>query len=301
MLRRELVGATESIAVIGGGPAGLAAALVLARARSRVTVYDAPAASRSAAAAALHGWAGMDGLSPAELRERMAADLSPYPDVRRRGERVVGMRSDAAGVELEDERGARERFDRALLATGMVDVLPKIAGLRERWGRDAIACAQCHGWELRGRAWAVLATGPHVELPAQRVARWAGGRTVLLDGRGDVDARALDALRREGARIEPAKVASLAIEEGALAGVVLEGGTRVECGALLLQPPQRQCDLVLYAGIALDARGFVRIGDRRETSMPRVHACGDCAGARQQVLFAAADGAQAATEMLADP
>jgi hypothetical protein len=143
------------VIVVGGGAAGLSGALMLARSKRSVLVVDA-GAPRNAPAAGVHGLLGHDGISPLELLERGRAEVRGYG-----GEVISGSVesvSDGFTVTLVDGRTFEAR--RILVTTGLVDELPDIPGLRERWGRDVVHCPYCHGWEVRDRPIGVIASGP---------------------------------------------------------------------------------------------------------------------------------------------
>ncbi|HWM07298.1 MAG TPA: NAD(P)/FAD-dependent oxidoreductase, partial [Actinophytocola sp.] len=146
------------VVVLGGGAAGLSGALMLARSRRSVLVIDA-GSPRNAPAEGVHGLLGHDGIAPAELLERGRAEVRGYGGQVVTGEVVTAAREDA-GFRLTLADGGSVRARRLLVATGLVDELPAVAGLRERWGRDVVHCPYCHGWEVRARVIAVLATGP---------------------------------------------------------------------------------------------------------------------------------------------
>jgi thioredoxin reductase len=158
MVMTDHVADGYDVVVIGGGAAGLNGALMLARSRRSVVVIDS-GAPRNAPAEGVHGLLGHDGIPPAELLERGRAEVRRYGGQIAVGE-VATAERDAEGfvVTLADGRSTRAR--RLLVATGLVDGLPDVPGLRVRWGRDVVHCPYCHGWEVRDRAIGVLATGP---------------------------------------------------------------------------------------------------------------------------------------------
>jgi thioredoxin reductase len=161
------------VIVIGGGAAGLSGALTLARARRTVLVLDA-GEPRNAPATGVHGFLTRDGLPPAELVRLGAAEVTRYGG-RIRHTRATTARRTAAGFTVETTDGHAARGRRLLLATGLHDELPDVAGLRERWGRDVLHCPYCHGWEFRddrSRCWP----------PAARRAEGAAAAAVEFHG-----------------------------------------------------------------------------------------------------------------------
>jgi thioredoxin reductase len=156
------------VVVVGGGAAGLSAALVLGRARRRVAVVDA-GAPRNAPAAHMQGFLSRDGMPPAELLAAGRAEVTRY-GVELIEDRVVGI---DPGFFVRLAGGATLRARRLLVTTGVVDELPQIAGLRERWGRDLLHCPYCHGWEVRDQPLGVLGTQPGSVQHAQLVRQWS--------------------------------------------------------------------------------------------------------------------------------
>ena len=153
---------TYDVAIIGGGPAGLSAALVLGRARRRVVVIDA-GTPRNAPAAHMQGFLSRDGTPPAELLRAARAEVRRY-GVEIVDDRVVDA---TAGFALRLAGGRTVQARQVLLATGAADELPDVAGARERWGRDFLHCPYCHGWEVRDQPIGVLGSVEHAHLLRQ--------------------------------------------------------------------------------------------------------------------------------------
>ncbi|MDT7640091.1 MAG: hypothetical protein QOC83_4379, partial [Pseudonocardiales bacterium] len=147
------------VIVIGGGAAGLSAALTLARARRSVLVLDG-GEPRNAPAAGVHGFLSRDGIAPADLIRLGTAEVTRYGG-RILAASVTSARPDGSGFAVRTGDGRRFAARRLLLCTGLVDELPDIPGLRQRWGRDVLHCPHCHGWEVRDQPIGVLGTGPH--------------------------------------------------------------------------------------------------------------------------------------------
>ncbi len=157
------------VVVVGGGAAGLSAALVLGRARRRVAVVDA-GAPRNAPAAHMQGYLSRDGMAPADLLAAGRAEVTGY-GVELIADQVATIEP-GFGVRLAGGRG-RAQARRILLATGVTDELPDIAGVRERWGRDLLHCPYCHGWEVRDQPLGVLGTLPGSVQHALLVRQWS--------------------------------------------------------------------------------------------------------------------------------
>jgi len=280
------------VVVIGAGPAGLSAALMLGRAGKSTLVLDG-GLGRNGSSHAMHGFLGHDGAAPEAFAARVRSELSVYPTVSLRAERASGFEREGADVRVLHGHGS-SRARRVLLATGMIDVLPKTPGLAERWGTSVFSCPYCHGHELRDRPWGVLARSRATAGWLPTCAAWTRDLTLFLDGRQDLDTDALAPLRAAHVRIEPRRVISLSGPGRGLLAVHVEGGADVPCEALVVHPAHRQSDLVLFAGLALDGEGAIAVSADRESSMRGVFVAGDARGARAKAISAAADGAEIA-------
>lgn len=231
MVAAEVVVVTEQLAdsydvvVIGGGAAGLSGALTLARARRSVVVIDA-GAPRNAPAEGVHGLLGREGIPPAELLERGRAEVRGYGGHVVTGEvAAVARDDDGFTVTLADDRTVGAR--RLLVTTGLVDELPDIPGLRERWGRDVMHCPYCHGWEVRDRAIGVLASGPMSVHQALLIRQWSPDVTYFTHTMAPLTDEQAEQMAAHGIRVVDGDVTGLEIVDDRLAGVRLADGTVV--------------------------------------------------------------------------
>lgn len=282
------------VVIVGGGPAGLGAALTLARAGKRAIVCDA-GAPRNARAVVMHGYPGCDGVPPAELRARARAELAHYDAISFREARVAGI--DRVGGELSVSLGKAGVIHarRVLLATGIVDGLPKLPGFAEAWGRTVFDCPYCHGYEHRDQPWGFVAPKVAGIRTVLSYLAWTRDMIVLTDGFTlDLPADIRRELEHAKVRIEPRKIVRLVVDGDALQGIEVEGGEVIARRALVYHPQARPSDLALMLGLAQDG-GFLKIDSRtRETSLRGVHACGDLVASGLKALLAAADGMHAA-------
>src|SRR5215210_6886424 len=197
---------THDVAIIGGGAAGLSAALVLGRARRRVVVIDA-GAPRNAPAAHMHGYLSRDGMPPSELLAAGRVEIDRY-GVELVSDRVVGIEP-GFFVTLASGRVLRAR--RILLTTGVHDQLPDIPGVRQRWGRDLLHCPYCHGWEVRDQPLGVLGTQPGAVQHAQLVRQWSDD-VIFFVHTYDLTVAERAALDARGIGIVDGEVARLVVE-----------------------------------------------------------------------------------------
>ncbi|MFC9997506.1 NAD(P)/FAD-dependent oxidoreductase [Nocardia sp. NPDC127526] len=290
------------VIVLGGGPAGMAAALTLGRVHRSVLLLDA-GHGRNGPADAVHNFVTRDGTPPEEMRRIGRAELSAYPSVEVRDGTTTDVRISDGGFEVSTAAGDRLSARRLLLATGLADELPDIAGLAGLWGRSAFHCPYCHGYECAGKPVAVLgSTGPRVRLALQ-LSRFAkdvvlctGGRPLAEDLRNVLERNRIDV------RCEP--VTRFDGEDGALDRIVFESGPPLDRDAVFVENlPRQHSDLAARLGCAFLADGCVEVDEFGRTSVPGVHAAGDMAHRASlpvplaAVIAAAAAGTVAASAL----
>lgn len=290
-------GVDVDVVIVGGGPAGLSAALALGRGCKRVLLCDA-GPPRNAAAEHMHGFLTRDGIAPSELRALGREQLRPYDvEVRDVGVHAFTVR-EAGGLEVALVDGGRVACRRVLLATGLVDEVPDLPGIRALWGRSVFQCPYCHGHALRGRRWGILATRPeHLEF-GLFLTGWSPDVVAFTGGGLVPSAELRERLEQGGVRLEPRGVRRLVPgAAGGLEAVELAEGRAVACEALVVRPPQRQVALVERLGLVRDADGFLVVDAQGETSLPGVHAAGDLCAPMQGAILSAAAGTRAAWAM----
>lgn len=289
--------------VVGGGAAGLSAALVLGRARRRTLVVDDGRQS-NLAAHGIGGLLGHDGRAPAELYETGRQELLAYPSVEVRSGTVVGGVRDDDGFVLDLGGGVHERTRRVLLATGMRYRPPEIAGLDELWGGSVFHCPFCHGWEVRERPLAVLGDGDRAVHQALMLLGWTDDVVVLTNGPAELSEADRTRLGAVGISVDERPVAELAAENGELAAVVFSDGTRLPRRGLLVAATLHQrsslaeelgADQGAVTPIAADP---VDVDALMRTTSPGVFAAGDLSAQMPQVAAAVAAGSLAAVAVV---
>lgn len=283
------------VVIVGGGPAGLAAALALGRARKRVLLCDA-GARRNAAAVHIQNFVTRDGTPPDEFRALARAQLKRYATVEVRDVRVQAISGERGAFHVELADGAVSAR-RILLCVGMLDEMLPLPGFRELWGASIFQCPYCHGFEVADQRWGVLAAAdaPHLAPFSVQALGWTASVTVFTNGNKPVPDALRSQLQAAGVALHSSPVARLVAQHGKLTAVELEDGSTVACDVLFAHPPQKQLELVQALGLALDDEGFVRVDPmRRETSRPGVFAAGDLITRMQAAVVAAAAGTQAA-------
>lgn len=283
--------------MVGGGAAGLSAALVLGRARLRTLVVDAGRPS-NLAAQAMGGVLGHDGKAPADLYAAGRREVTGYGVEIVEGEAVAATR-DGAGFEVTLDGGERVRAAQVLLAPGMDYRYPDLPGAAERWGGSVFHCPFCHGWEVRERPLAVYDPSPAGARRALLLRRWSDDVTLL--GGGEVAPEDEQRLRAAGVRVDPRAVAGL---RGDLEAVEFSDGGELACGGLLIGITMHQrSGLAEQLGAALDhehplAPGAVVVDALFATSVPGLFAAGDVTGRTPSVASAIGGGAAAAQAMV---
>lgn len=288
------------VLVVGGGPAGLSAALVLGRACRSVLVTDGPSA-RNDATEAVHGFLSRDGTPPAEFRRISREQLMPY-DVQVRETPVAEIRPQAGRpflVTLGDSSTVAAR--RVLLATGMRDHLPDVPGFDEVYGRSAHHCPYCDGWEWRDQRVAVYA--PEGGLPyAHTLRSWTPTVTLLTDGHRAPSAQEVRRLfgRVGGLEIVTAPLSVLRSRDGYITAVEFDGADPLPCDAFFFHLGMEQA-----SGLPASLRcrmkdGYVRVEDSGVTSVPGVYAAGDITPGPQSVALAVAEGSVVAASIHQD-
>jgi thioredoxin reductase len=281
---------TYDVVIIGGGAAGLSAALVLGRARRRVVVVDA-GMPRNAPAAHMQGFLSRDGTPPADLLRAARAEVRRY-GVEIVDDRVVDA---TAGFALRLAGGRTVEARQVLLATGAVDELPDVGGARERWGRDLLHCPYCHGWEVRDQALGVLGIGPGSVEHAHLLRQWTDD-VVLFTHTATVTAGERATLHARAIAVVDGTVERLVVVDDRLRAVRLADGRAVPRDALFIRPALRaHADGPAAAlGCELLAGGLVRTDTDGRTSVPGVWAAGNATNPRAQVITAAGEGSAVA-------
>jgi thioredoxin reductase len=289
------------VVVVGGGAAGLSAALVLARARGRVAVVDA-GEPRNAPAQHMHGFLSRDGLPPAELLRLGREEATRYgvdifagrvSDVRRTGDGVPRFDVQLAEGDVISAR-------RVLVATGLRDVLPDIPGVCERWGRDLLLCPYCHGYEVRERPLGVIGGTPEAIAHAHLVRQWSHD-VVLFTHDADLAEGDREALVARAIGVVDGPVARLVVEDDALTAVELADVRVVDRTAVFVRPRMvPDNDSLTELGCEIDDNGWVVADATGRTSVPGVWVAGNAANPRAQVITAAGEGSTAAIAINAD-
>jgi thioredoxin reductase len=291
-MNRDATSPDWDCVVVGAGPAGLNAALVLGRARWRVLVLD-HGSPRNYATHEMHGVLGHDGLDPAELRARGRAELMRYGvEVARLEVQDAKVLDDAIGVTWA---GRAELTRTVLLATGMLDEVPDIAGFADVWGTSAHTCPYCDGFEHRDQRLAVLAAGDRGEHLAVLLRQWSDDVVLLSNGPHRLKADQLARVQGLGVSVIQTPVVGLDGDNGRLRRVRLDDGQTLDRDALFFYVGwQVRNDLARALGCELRDDGSIAVDANQATTIDRVYAAGNCSEPRALVPAAAGSGTTAA-------
>lgn len=285
----------HDVIVVGGSFAGLSAALQLARARRRVLVLDA-GQPRNRYAAHAHGMLGHDGKPPAQILDEGRAQLLAYPTVEFARATATAARAIDGGFAVTLADGGERRAARLVLATGVRDELPAIAGINERWGVSVLHCPYCHGFEVADRPLGVLANHALSAHQAGLIPDW-GPTTYFTQGRFEPDAEQAAHLAHRGVRIERVPVVELLGAAPRLDGVRLADGRTIAIEALFTAPHSvMSSPLAEQLGCEFEQGPlgrYLRVDDWKATSVTGVYAAGDAAAAMQSAALALAAGSMA--------
>jgi len=285
----------QDVIVIGGSYAGMAAALQLVRARRKVLVIDA-GQRRNRFASHSHGFLGQDGVDPARIWAEARRQLEAYPTLTWAEGRAEGLSGTMDDFRVTMEGGEGFAGRRVLLATGLVDQLPDIPGLSERWGKVVFHCPYCHGYELDQGRIGVIASGPMSLHQAQLLPEW-GEVTFLINDALTLEPGQRDDLHRRGVTLEETPVARITGE----ADVELRDGRVLAFAGLFTATRTTPASpLGQVAGCRLTETPLglqIETADTKETAVPGLFACGDVARAPHSVSLAVADGAWAGAQL----
>lgn len=288
------------LVIVGGGAAGLSAALVLSRARRAVLVVDG-GSPRNGPASRMHGFLSRDGTPPSALLSAGRHEVNSY------GGNIVDdtvtdvAPDDSVGFQVLLAGGQRISARRLLVTTGLSDELPDIPGLRDRWARDVLHCPYCHGYEVRDRALGVIGGSPGAVRYAQIVRQWSRDLVYFTPPDLLTVAERTQLVARD-VRVVEGAVEQLVVDDAdRLRGVQMNDGCVIACEALFVPPrfvPNNA--LLLGMGCAVDADGWVTVDATGRTSVPGVWAAGNIVDPRAQVITAAGAGSTAAIALNAD-
>ena len=280
--------------IVGGGPAGLSAALVLGRCRRKVLVCDA-GEPRNRHAEAMHAFLTREGIAPRDFLGLARDGLSPYPDVEFRACAVESVVPDGRAFALRLADGTLLRCRKVLLATGVRDEVPRLTGIEDFYGKTVHHCPYCDGWESRDEPIAVYGRRNRAFEMSRAMTAWSDDIVLCTHGASGLNAEQKRQLARNGVRIVEEKIDRLTGRDGQLEAIVFQGGRRLPRRRLFFDlPSHAQSNLSRQLGCRIRRDGSVHCSGYEATDVPGVFVAGNIAGDVQLVIFAAAEGAKAA-------
>ena len=281
------------VVVVGGGPAGLSAALMLGRCRRRVIVVD-DGRPRNAPSQESHGFFTRDGSAPPELRRHGREQLVRY-GVEVRAGRVEDARRDGGRFVVTVEGGDELVARRLLLATGLRDQVPAIEGIRALYGLSVFHCPYCDGWEVREQPLAAYGRGREGAEHALALLDWSDDVILCTDGARRIPAEMWEQLRAQGIRVRTEPIARLEGENGVLRRIVFRDGDAEPRRALFFHTgTEQRSDLAARLGCRFTRGGAVRTGPLESTGVDGLFVAGDASHDVKWIAVAAAEGAKAA-------
>ncbi|MED1460009.1 NAD(P)/FAD-dependent oxidoreductase [Bacillus safensis] len=279
-------------AIIGGGPAGLSAALVVGRGRKQVIVFD-DELPRNRVTQESHGFITNDGMTPFEIRRAGEADLQKYPNIKIKRSRIVDIQKKEERFTLLTHEGDTFKAKKIILATGLQDILPEIEGIHDVYGKTLFSCPFCDGWELKDKALALIAENQRALHMAKLLSNWTKDLIVFTNGHvlAEEDKVLLTA---HSIQVIDVPIVSIDQDNGQLRSLQLANGETVEREGGFVASEFKQsapfaeklgCQMTKNTGIETDILG--------RTTVSGVFACGDNLGGPAQLVLAAAAGSQA--------
>lgn len=282
------------VVIVGAGPAGLSAALMLGRCRRRVLICDT-GRPRNAASLGLNGFLTRDGIDPGEFLRLGRDQLNPYETVELRHTEITDARRQASGFEVTLKSDERISSRKLLLATGVIDDVPAIEGLAELYGRSVFHCPYCDGWEMRDQPLAVYGRGDNGLGLTLELLLWSRNLVLCTDGPSELTEKELQRLAQHEITLREDPITRLVGKDGALERIVFANGESLARRAMFFSTGQRQAsDLAEKLGCEFTEQGCVNTGEYETTSVPGLYVAGDASRLVQFVVVAASEGAQAA-------
>lgn len=282
------------VAIVGGGPAGLSAALVLGRCRRRVVLFDS-GEYRNAVSRAVHGFLTRDGTDPRELRRIAREEIGRYPSVEIRDTRVVDALRLDHGFELHASDGRSLRCRKLLLATGLRDELPSVEGAAELYGESVLHCPYCDGWEVRDQPIASYGRGDEKGGRfALALTLWSSDIVLCTDGPSELSDGRRAALARHGVEVREQRIARFE-RRGYGLRIHFADGSTVDRRAMFFDLGCHQrSDLAGKLGCKFDGEGGVEVGQCEETTVHDLYVVGDASRDVLQAIIGAGEGSRAA-------
>ena len=279
--------------IIGGGPAGISAAMVLGRCRRKVVLFDT-GKPRNRWSRAMNGFITRDGIDPKEFIKTGRKELEKY-DVHQHHVEITKIKYSAEGFIAEDEKGATYQSRKLLLATGLKDQLPELPGIEEMYGISVHHCPYCDGWESRDKRIAVYGQNRNGVGLALSLKTWSSHVTLFTDGTNKIPGPDCSLLERNNINVITRKIARLEGKKGKLQKVILADGHEEKMEVMFFNTgTEQQSRLGEMLGCEFTSKGVIKTRKLQATNVKGIFVAGDSARDVQLVIVAAAEGTKAA-------
>jgi thioredoxin reductase len=291
------------VAILGGGPAGLQAALVLSRTRKKIIIFDDPEPPRNAASHGVHNFIGIDGLLPTEIRKIAWKQIDRYNSTKLRKEKIVNVNKEDGAFIIINDNGTSVKAKKIVLAVGYHDVYPDIPGFIECWADTIIPCSFCDGYENRDRIWGIVVNSTmELEHLPKMAQNWTSKIKIFVSPNMEITTSHQNELSKLGIPIYRGVIKKVNHTNSKVESVSLESGEKIEAGTLLWIPSKRPSPLVQRLvknfGLELNEQGYVKTDSMQQTNVKGLYAAGDVQNPYSGALEAAYTGGMAAFSMV---
>ncbi|MGD6846487.1 NAD(P)/FAD-dependent oxidoreductase [Rossellomorea aquimaris] len=282
-------------AIIGGGPAGLNAALVLGRARRSVALIDNNQ-PRNAVTHASHGFITRDGITPSEFRRIAYREVLNYPSVNHLQTEIVSVNKTAMGYEVVDISGIRIQAKKLIVATGVKEIFPHIEGFYSFYGKSLFNCPYCDGWELQDQPIFVVSENPSIFHMAKLLYNWSKDLVVCTNGLTLLSEVQKKQLQSKGITVVEKPILAFIGQNGRLEHIRFTDGTHTaRAGGFVMPQFVQSAPFRDQLGYEMTKSGGIKTDESGRTSIPGLYSAGDASYVKpSQVVFAAADGSRIA-------
>ncbi|MPZ08002.1 MAG: hypothetical protein GEU26_16565 [Nitrososphaeraceae archaeon] len=291
------------VGILGGGPAGLQAALVLSRTRKKIIVFDDPEPPRNAASHGVHNFLGLDGLLPSEIRKLAWKQIDKYDSAEFRKEKIVNVSKEDGIFFITSDNETSVKAKNVVLAVGYYDVYPNIPGFVECWADTIIPCPFCDGYENRDRIWGIVVNSKmELERFPKMVQNWTAKIKVFVSPNIEIKTSYQNKLSKLNISVYRGTITNVNHTNTKVESISFESGEKIEVDTLLWIPSKRLSPLIQRLvenlGLELNEQGYVKTDEMHQTNAKGLFAAGDVQNPYSGALEAAYKGGMAATSIV---
>lgn len=288
------------VVIIGGGPAGMSAALVAGRGKQRVLLLDEEK-PRNAVTKASHAFLTRDGITPTDFREKGRRDLLNYPNISIENDRVIAIdRLSDDTFELTTQSGATLQSKRIVLATGLKETLPEVKAIEDYYGTSIFSCPFCDGWEMKDRSLILILESAQAFHMISLINNWTDDLVLATNGHYFLDSEQKETLKLNNIRVFEEKISALEGTNGQLGRVTFENGeTLIRTGGFCATNLDNKLPFIEQLGIAVNDFGYITTDMMGHTNIPGIYAAGEITGP-SQLIVSASQGHMAGIGIIAD-